>query len=268
MLLPPLPYLIHSTTDGAPTAVLVSVVVTLLLLTLLIAGITIGLVLLRRAKGKGKVLQKKWKLVERIECAEKTEEYLVDSTAKGGESTAGSNSEQRIDDEVALHYERVQHEEELHYDSVDVPRQGCVSRVEGSGIRSGGDHYEVIDAAENFQMDGVGHGTKEKGQHRMTSQKAHQMQCTRWLTRARKRSKGRLRVVLVLPLHRVFTQKSSTIKAAVSLDRIGWGIGWERSQTETIVMLRMESHLMMQRKLAHSMRPATQMQCMQWLTRE
>ena len=164
MLLPPLSYLIHSTTDSAPTAVLVSVVVAFLLLTLLIAGITIGLVLLRRAKRKGKVLQKKRKLVERIECAEKTKEHLKEPAAKGGKSTAGSNSEQRIDDEVALHYERVQHEEELHYDSVDVPRQGVVSRVDGGGIRSGGDHYEAIDAADVLLKDGVGHGMKEKGQ--------------------------------------------------------------------------------------------------------
>ena len=114
------------------------------------------------------------------------------AAAKGGESTSGSNREQRIDDEVALHYERVQHEEELHYDSVDVPQQGCVSRVDSGGIRSEAVHYEVIDAAENFQMDGVGHGTKKKGQHRMTSQKEHQMQCMLWLTRARKRSKGDL----------------------------------------------------------------------------
>ena len=96
-------------------------------------------------------------------CREKGE-HLEEPAAKGGKSTAGSNSEQRIDDEVALHYERVQHEEELHYDSVDVPRQGCVSRVDGGGIRSGGDHYYGIDAAENFQMDGVGHGTKKKDQ--------------------------------------------------------------------------------------------------------
>ena len=163
MLLPPLPYLIHSTTDGAPTAVLVSVVVTLLLLTLLIAGITIGLVLLRRAKRKRIVLKKKGKLVERIEFVEKKEEHLEEPAAKGGKSAAGSNREQRIDDEVALHYERVQHEEELHYDSVDVPRQGCVSRVDGGGIRSEGDHYEAIDAADVL-LKGAGHGIKEKGQ--------------------------------------------------------------------------------------------------------
>ena len=164
MLLPPLPYLIHSTTDGAPTAVLVSVVVAFLLLTLLIAGITIGLVLLRRAKRKRIVLEKKGKLVERIEFVEKREEHLEEPAAKGGESTDGSNRKQRIDDEVALHYERVQHEKELHYDSVDALQQGCVRRVDGGGIRSGGDHYEVIDAADVLLKDRVGHGIKEKGQ--------------------------------------------------------------------------------------------------------
>ena len=67
--------------------------------------------LLRRAKRKGKVLGKKWKLFERTECAEKREE----SAANGGESVASNDTEQWIDLEVALHHERVQHEEELHY---------------------------------------------------------------------------------------------------------------------------------------------------------
>ena len=61
-----------------------------------------------------------------------------------------------------------------------------VSRVDGSGIRSGRDHYEVIDAAENFQMDEVG---QRKMPSKMTSQKAYQMQCMRWLTRARKEAR-------------------------------------------------------------------------------
>ena len=248
MLLPPLSYLIRSTTDGALTAVLVSVVVAFLLLTLLIAGITIGLVLLRRAKRKRIVLEKKGKLVERIEFVEKREEHLEELAAKGGESTAGSNREQRIDDEVALHYERVQREEELHYDSVDVPRQGCVSRVDGGGIRSEADHYYGIDAAENFQMDGVGHGTKENAQQD-DQPKGKPDVVYAVVDKSKKSSKGRLRVVLVLPLHRAFTQKSSTMNAAVSLDKIGWGIGWERSQKETMVMLGRKVHLMRQRKL-------------------
>ena len=170
---------------------------------------------------------------------------MEEPAAKGGKSTAGSNREQRIDDEVALHYERVQREKELHYDSVDVPRHGCVSRVDGGGIRSKGDHYEVIDAAENFQIDGVGHGTKENAQQddqpKGTPDAVYAV-----VDKSKKRSKGRLRVVLVLPLHRAYTQKSSTMNAAVSLDRIGWGIGWERSQKETMVILGRKVHLMRQ----------------------
>ena len=59
-------------------------------------------------------------------------------------------------------------------------------KVVGLVVESGGDHYELIDAADVLLKDGVGHSIKEKGQHRMTSQKEHQMQCTQWLIRARK----------------------------------------------------------------------------------
>ena len=65
MLLPPLPYLIHSTTDGALIrCALVSASVAFLLLTLLIAGIILRLVLLRRVKRI--VLEKEGKFVEKI----------------------------------------------------------------------------------------------------------------------------------------------------------------------------------------------------------
>ena len=64
MLLPPLPYLVHSTTDGALIrCALVSASVAFLLLTLLIAGIIIGFVLFRRVKGI--VLEKEGKLVRK-----------------------------------------------------------------------------------------------------------------------------------------------------------------------------------------------------------
>ena len=115
-----------------------------LLLALLIAGIIAGLVLLRRMKRKGKSLEKKQKLVERIECTEKREEL------PGSESTAGNNSKQPVED--------------LHYESSDVLEQGCRGRVEGSGVRSKGGHYDIIDAANVLSKDGVGHGMKENAQ--------------------------------------------------------------------------------------------------------
>ena len=125
-------------------AVLAGASVAFLLLALLIAGIIAGLVLLRRMKRKRKSLEKKQKLVERIECTEKREEL------PGNESTAGNNSKQHVVD--------------MHYESIDVLGQDCHGRVEGSEIRSKGGDYDVIDAANVLSKPGVGHGMKEKGQ--------------------------------------------------------------------------------------------------------
>ena len=143
-ILPLPPHLMYLCFTVNLPAVLAGASVAFLLLTLLIAGIIAGLVLLRRMKRKGKSLEKKQKLVERIECTEKREEL------PGNESTSGNNSKQHVEDP--------------HYDSIDVLGQGCRGRVEGSGIRSEEGHYDVIDAANVLSKPGVGHGMKENAQ--------------------------------------------------------------------------------------------------------
>ena len=142
MLLPLLPHLMYVCFTVNVPAVVAGASVAFLLLLLLIAGIIIGLVLLRRVK-KETSLEK---LAERIECAEKRKQ----SPGKGRESAVG-HSEQRTG-EVAPHHERVElHEEDLHYESTDVLGQGCRGRVEGNGIMPEGHYYDVSDAAENAQ---------------------------------------------------------------------------------------------------------------------
>ena len=171
MLLSLLPYLIHSTTGGALPAVVAGVVVAFLLLTLLIAGIfagiiagIIGVVMLGRAKRR-RNREKKRKLLEIIQSAEKREELLEGSVAKIGEYSIDNDSKRSIDDEVALHYERVQHEEEAHYESVDVPQQGSHGRVDSKGIRSKADYYNVVEAAENISSKKeLGHVLRDMGQ--------------------------------------------------------------------------------------------------------
>ena len=164
MLLSLLPYLIHSTTGGALPAVVAGVVVAFLLLTLLIAGIIVGVVMLRRMKRRGKRIKNKDKSVEIIECTEKRE-LLEESVAKVAEYSIDNDRERRIDDRVALHYERLQREEEVHYESVDAPQQGSHGRMDNKGIRSKADYYNVVDAAENIpSKKEVGHDVRDMGQ--------------------------------------------------------------------------------------------------------
>ena len=81
-LLPPLPYLIHSTTDGALIrCALVSASVAFLLLTPLIAGIILRLVLLRRVKRI--VLEKEGKF-EKIKFIETKENIWKTQRVKVG----------------------------------------------------------------------------------------------------------------------------------------------------------------------------------------
>ena len=155
MLLPPFPHLICTFTVAVNLpAVLAGASVAFLLLALLIAGIIVGLVVLRRMKRKGKSLEN---VAVRIECAEKREEL------PGNESAAG-HSEQRTDEVTPPHERMEQHEEDLQYESTNVLGQGCRGRVEGSGIRSEGGHYDVIDSADVLSKPGIGHSVKEKGQ--------------------------------------------------------------------------------------------------------
>ena len=154
-VLPPLPHLMCVCFTVNLPAVVAGASVAFLLLTLLIAGIIIGLVLLRRVKQREKSKDKKGTWVERIECTEKREEL------PGDESVACDDSEQWTD-KAALHYE--QHVEDLHYESTDVLGQGCRGRVEGSGVRSEGEQCDIMDAAGVLSKDGVGHGVKENAQ--------------------------------------------------------------------------------------------------------
>ena len=102
-----------------------------LLLTLLIAGITVGVVLLRRANRKGKFIVKRGGLVERIECANKHAQSSENA------STSGNDSEQQIV-EAAFHYEP---HADMHYESANVVGQRC-GREKDNGMWSDGGHYD------------------------------------------------------------------------------------------------------------------------------
>ena len=135
-----------------------------LLLALLIAVIIVGLVLLRRAKRKGKS-QKKWspsvKSMECIECIEKVDECtdneLEEPQGKVEESAADNECEHCIDDVRVEQYV-----EELNHESANVQRKGSHSRVEGNRIRYNGD-YDEIDAAEILSGNWDRHGTVDDG---------------------------------------------------------------------------------------------------------
>ena len=102
-----------------------------LFLTLLIAGIIVGAVLLGRANRKEKSTVKRGELVERIECTNKH------AQSSENESTSGNDTEQQIV-EAAFHYE--QHAD-MHYESADVTGQHC-GREKDNGIWSDGGHYD------------------------------------------------------------------------------------------------------------------------------
>ena len=141
-------YSLHSPcfTGGALNlpAVLAGAVVAFLLLTLLIAGIIVGVVLLRRGiKRKEKTL-KKGHWIEEIECTENSTEL----TGRDQESAVG-HSEQWAD-EAAFHYE--QDVADMHYESTDFDGEGCCGREDGNAIRSERNQSDGIGAAENTPM--------------------------------------------------------------------------------------------------------------------
>ena len=122
---------------------MVSSVVAFLLLTLLIAGIIVGAVLLRKLKKKRRTLNNgEW--VDGIECIERS----TGLTGRGRESAAG-HSEQWAD-EAAFHYE--QHVADMHYVSTDLDREGCCGREDGNAIRSERNQSDSVRAAENTPM--------------------------------------------------------------------------------------------------------------------
>ena len=102
-----------------------------LVLTLLIVGITVGVVLLGRANRKEKSILKRGGLVERTECGNKQ------ARSPENASTSGNDSEQQIV-EAAFHYG--QHAD-MHYESANVVGQRC-GREKDNGIWSDGGHYD------------------------------------------------------------------------------------------------------------------------------
>ena len=122
-----------------------------LLLTLLIAGIIVGAVLLGRVNRKGKSIGKSEGLVERIECANKQ--------ASENASTSGNDGEQQIV-EAAFHYE--QHAD-MHYESANVAGQHC-GREKDNGIWSDGGHYDYALTGQCCGM-GKDNGMWSDGSH-------------------------------------------------------------------------------------------------------
>ena len=131
--------------------------VAFLLLTLLIAGIIVGAVLLRKSKKKTRTLNNgEW--VDEIEHTEKSTEF----TGRGRESAAGRSEPWA--DEAAFHYE--QNVTDMHYESSDFDREGCCVREDGNAIRSERNQCDGVRAAENTPTQyALGHTTMSNDQH-------------------------------------------------------------------------------------------------------
>ena len=151
-------YILYTTDDALNLpAILAGAVVAFLLLMLLIAGIIVGAVLLRKLKKKTRTLNNgEW--VDGIEHTEKSTEF----TGRGRESAAG-HSEQWAD-EAAFHYE--QRVADMHYESTDFDGEGCCGREDGNAIRSERNHSDGVGAAENTPTQyALGHTTMSNDQH-------------------------------------------------------------------------------------------------------
>ena len=109
-----------------------------LLLVLLIAGIIVGVVLLRRANRKERSLKKRSPSVKSMECIGKVEE----PQGKVKKPTADDECEHCIDDVRVDQYV-----EKLNHESTDVLRKRSLNSVDGSRVRYNGD-YDEIDAVE------------------------------------------------------------------------------------------------------------------------
>ena len=148
-------FILVSFTGGAlnQPAVLAGAVVAFLLLTLLIAGIIVGAVLLGRVNRKEKSIGKREGLVERIECANKHAQSSENA------STSGNDCEQQIV-ETAYHYE--QHAD-MHYESANVVGQHC-GREKDDGVWSNGGHYDYALTGQRCGM-GKDNGMWSDGGH-------------------------------------------------------------------------------------------------------
>ena len=151
-------YILYTTGDALNLpAVLAGAVVAFLLLMLLIAGIIVGAVVLRKLKKKTRTLNNgEW--VDGIEHNEKSTEL----TGRGRESAAG-HSEQ-WPDKAAFHYEQCV--ADMHYVSTDVDGEGCCGREDGNAIRSERNQCDSVGAAENTPTQyALGHTTMSNDQH-------------------------------------------------------------------------------------------------------
>ena len=147
------------TTGGALPAGLAGAVVAFLLLTLLVAGIIVGAVLLGRANRRGKRIEKRRKSVELIECVEKREEISL-----AGTSSTGNDSERQMNNNLVYHYERIQPNDEPGYESVDVGQQRHNSQGDRMGSRCKGDNYNVAEAAKKISSEDIRQNARERNQ--------------------------------------------------------------------------------------------------------
>ena len=132
-----------------------------LLLTLLTAGIIVGVVLLGRANKRGKRIEKRRKSVELIECEEKRKEIV--EVLLAGKSSIDNDSERQMNDN--LEYQRIQPNDEPGFETVDIAQQGCISPVDGKGSRSEGETYFVVEGAKSGpSKENVGVDVREMGQ--------------------------------------------------------------------------------------------------------
>ena len=147
------------TTGGALPAVLAGAVVAFLLLTLLVAGIIVGAVLLGRANRRGKRIEKRRKSVELIECVEKREEIPL-----AGTSSTGNDSERQINNNLVYHYERIQPNDQPGYESVDVGQQRHNRQGDRMGSRCKGGNYNVAEAAKIISSEDIRQNARERNQ--------------------------------------------------------------------------------------------------------
>ena len=147
------------TTGGALAAVLAGAVVAFLLLTLLVAGVIVGAVLLGRANRRGKRIEKRRKSVELIECVEKREEIPLTGT-----SSTGNDSERQINNNLVYHYERIQPNDQPGYESVDVGQQRHNSQGDRMGSRCKGGNYNVAEAAKKISSEDIRQNARERNQ--------------------------------------------------------------------------------------------------------
>ena len=119
--------------EGLPAVVLAGAVVPFLLLTLLIAGSTVGVVVWRVVKRRRTLQDTKW-----IEHTETNEEM-----SRNGQVSVADHSEQCVEEDE-------QHAQDMHYEVCGIMGQGCCGREESNGIRFEGDCYANVEIAENI----------------------------------------------------------------------------------------------------------------------